>query len=57
MITIKHPDKLEICSDILRKSKLGTIDIINLQKKSSVRRMFLQDSLTNIINPTTNPPS
>lgn len=33
MITTKHPDKLEICSDILRKSKLSTIDIINLQKK------------------------
>ncbi|WP_307453678.1 MULTISPECIES: helix-turn-helix domain-containing protein [Chryseobacterium] len=33
MITIKHPDKLEACSDILQKSKLNTFDVINLQKK------------------------
>lgn len=33
MITMKFPDKQEICRSILDKSKLSTIDIIDLQKK------------------------
>lgn len=32
MITIKYPDKLKDCSNILNKKKLNTFDVISLQK-------------------------
>lgn len=33
IITMKYPEKMEDCRNILSKSTLSTMDVINLQKK------------------------